>query len=93
MATSWTIQPEGYGIDRRFPDVLYVPEDAVFNMNTKTVSWDWDGKKPFDSALGAKRTYILPNGYKMVLSHTVGARGGTLKDRRRRGPFVISPAP
>jgi hypothetical protein len=87
------IQPEGYGIDRRFSDVLYVPEDAVFNMNTKTVSWDWDGKSRAIRLL-ARNTYLLPNGYKIGLCPTRwAARGGISRDRRRRGPFVTSPAP
>lgn len=85
------IQPEGYGIDRRFSDILYVPEDAVFNMNTKTVSWDWDGKSRAIRLL-ARNTYILPNGYKIALAHTVGGQGWHLVGSSAEGTLCHKPS-
>jgi hypothetical protein len=85
------IQPEGYGIDRRFSDVLYVPEDAVFNMNTKTVSWDWEGKSRVLRLL-ARNTYILPNGYKIGLTHTVGGQGWHLTGSSAEGTLCHKPS-
>ncbi|MBK8576234.1 MAG: hypothetical protein IPN90_11350 [Elusimicrobia bacterium] len=85
------IQPEGYGIDRRFSDVLYVPEDAVFDMNAKTVSWDWDGKNRAIRLL-ARNTYLLPNGYKVGLSHTVGGQGWHLTGSSAEGTLCHKPS-
>ena len=33
------IQPEGYARDRRFPDILYVPENADFSVREGSVTW------------------------------------------------------
>ena len=31
------VRPEGYGIDRRFPQLVYVPEDCVANVHDQKV--------------------------------------------------------
>ena len=37
---SWrSVKPEGYAVDRRYPDILYVPEDAEFNVREGCVQW------------------------------------------------------
>ena len=33
------VKPEGYGVDKKFPDIIYVPEDAHFDLHTQKVSW------------------------------------------------------
>jgi hypothetical protein len=85
------VQPEGYGVDRRFPEVLYVPEDALFDMKTKSVSWDWDGKNRSIPLL-AGHVHILPNGYKVVLSHSVGGQGWHLKGTSAEGTVCHKPS-
>ncbi|MBL8023030.1 MAG: hypothetical protein JNK54_01935 [Elusimicrobia bacterium] len=85
------VQPEGYGVDRRFPDVLYVPEDAVFDMTSKTVSWEWDGVKR-SLQLIARNVYILPNGYKVFLSHSVGGQGWHLRGTSAEGTVCHKPS-
>ncbi|MDR0418500.1 MAG: hypothetical protein LBH08_03680 [Puniceicoccales bacterium] len=57
---------EGYGIDREFSDIIYVPEDAHFSKIDQSITWRYDGK------VGQLRiiphwTYILPNGYQVEL--------------------------
>ena len=36
MAPLMNLKKEGYGIDKKFPHILYVPESAVFNLNKRT---------------------------------------------------------
>src|SRR5580693_5179903 len=33
------VKPEGYAVDKKYPDIIYVPEDAHFELKTQTVSW------------------------------------------------------
>ena len=33
------LQPEGYAVDRRYPDIYYVPEDAAFHAREGFVTW------------------------------------------------------
>jgi hypothetical protein len=63
-ASLMDVKPEGYAVDREYPDILYVPEDVAFDLNAQTVTWARDGcaqKLP----LMAGRTYVRPSGYKV----------------------------
>lgn len=60
------VKPEGYAVDRKYPDIIYVPEDVAFDLNTQQVSWLKAGVRqslPFR----AGRTYVRPSGYKVNL--------------------------
>ncbi|HKD35302.1 MAG TPA: hypothetical protein VKB78_00835, partial [Pirellulales bacterium] len=35
--------PEGYAVDRSFPDLIYIPEHAVANLYDQHVAWEMDG--------------------------------------------------
>src|SRR5690606_15575468 len=37
------LQEEGYGIDKQYPNIYYVPENAHFNLLDQQVTWDADG--------------------------------------------------
>ncbi len=66
------IQQKGYAIDRQYPDVIYVPENAVFKLENLSISW----KKSSSSSvqhqikLLANKVYLLPSGYKVELVKT-----------------------
>ncbi len=60
------VRPEGYAVDREFPDIIYVPEDVAFDLNRQRITWVKDGAVqtlPFR----AGRTYVRPSGYKVHL--------------------------
>ncbi len=58
------IQPEGYGIDKRFPNIVYVPQNAEFDLITQKVSWrNQTGEHAIK--LLARQTYVRPSGYKV----------------------------
>ena len=60
------IQQEGYGIDKRYPDIYYVPENVEINLNTQTVRWqNLSGRHTLP--LDPKITYVVPAGYKVRL--------------------------
>lgn len=58
------VQDSGYGIDRRYPDIIYVPEDTRIDLTEQTVSWPRDGATQ-TLKLRANHTYIHPCGYKV----------------------------
>jgi hypothetical protein len=33
------VKPEGYGVDKKFPDIIYVPENARFDLHAQRVTW------------------------------------------------------
>jgi hypothetical protein len=66
------LQPEGYGIDKKFPEVLYVPHDAHFDLKKQTVSWtNADGERSIK--LQPEKIYIRPSGYKVRMEKPPGA--------------------
>ncbi|HZL13369.1 MAG TPA: hypothetical protein VFC85_04435, partial [Verrucomicrobiae bacterium] len=66
------LQPEGYGIDKKFPEVFYVPEDAHFDLQEQTVSWtNKNGANVIK--LHPEKTYVRPSGYKVRMEKPPGA--------------------
>jgi hypothetical protein len=57
-------KPEGYAVDRTFPDIIYVPEDAHFDLHKQQVSWP-GGKTRRSIKLLPGKTYVRPSGYKV----------------------------
>src|SRR5688572_30606923 len=56
------MKPEGYAIDKKFPDIVYVPEDVHFDLHKQTVSWTNDDGQQSIRLLPTK-TYVRPSGY------------------------------
>ncbi len=59
-------QPVGYAIDRQFPDIIYVPEGAKFDLRRQEVSWTREGKIESIRLLPSS-TYVRPSGYKVQM--------------------------
>ena len=80
------LQPEGYGIDKRFPDIYYVPEDVAFDLRRRTVSWP-GGEKTQTLRLRSGITYIRPSGYKVRLLKPESNRSWRLVGTVQEGTF------
>jgi hypothetical protein len=57
-------QPEGYAVDKNFPDIIYVPQDAHFELHLQRVTWQ-DGNAARGIKLLPGKTYVRPSGYKV----------------------------
>ncbi len=67
------LQPEGYGIDKTYPDIIYVCEDVHFDLHKQKVSWTYGGK-PQSIKLMPNKTYIRPSGYKVHMEKPASGR-------------------
>jgi len=56
--------PEGYAVDKCYPDIIYVPEDAKFDLHLQRISWP-GGKLERSIKLLPGKTYVRPSGYKV----------------------------
>jgi len=58
------VHPEGYATDRKYPDIIYVPEHVRIELDTQLVSWTNAGVT-HQIKLLPHHTYVLPSGYKI----------------------------
>jgi hypothetical protein len=58
------LQPEGYAVDRRHRDIIYVPEGARFDLRNQRITWPGESSGK-GIKLMAGRTYVRPSGYKV----------------------------
>ncbi|HYE21060.1 MAG TPA: hypothetical protein VEA69_21615 [Tepidisphaeraceae bacterium] len=66
------VKPEGYGVDRAFPNVMYVPEDAVLSLRTQKVTWHRDGREQQIPLLRGN-FYVTPWGSKIYIDKHPGS--------------------
>ena len=71
------LQPEGYAVDKRYPDIVYVSEDVHFDLHSQTVTWPHQGSTQSIKLLEGK-TYVRPSGYKVHLEKPPGNRSWRL---------------
>jgi hypothetical protein len=84
------MMPEGYGVDRKYQTILYVPETTCFNLETQTVSWPREaGPQTIKLRLG--NTYILPSGFRVHLEAPKGNRAWRLIGTRPEGVLCHKP--
>jgi phosphoenolpyruvate carboxykinase (diphosphate) len=60
------VYPEGYATDKNFPDIVYVPEDAHFDLHKQRISWP-GGTKERGIKLLPGKIYVRPSGYKVQM--------------------------
>lgn len=85
-----TVQSEGYAIDNRFPDIIYVPQDLRMNLNTQKITWLKNGKS-HSIRLQPGKIYIQPNGYKIEMCKHPGAPSWRLVGTVAEGTFCHKP--
>lgn len=60
------VKDEGYAVDKTYPEIIYVPENANLDIPTGRVNWEYGGTR-HKLKLSPKSTYIYPSGYKFNL--------------------------
>ena len=85
------IQPGGYAVDRKYPDIFYVPEHAEFRVGQATVEWTVAGGGRHKLTLRAEETYVLPWGTKIRLEKQVGGTMWRLVASRADGILCHKP--
>lgn len=59
--------PEGYAIDIKYPNVVYIPENADLDINNSSVCWEYGKGKHHQLKLSPLKTYVHPGGHKFNL--------------------------
>ena len=84
------LQPEGYGIDRNYPDILYVPQKLRMDLNAQTITWMKDDALQ-TIRLQPGKTYMQPSGYKVEMKKHPGAPSWRLVGMNPEGTFCHKP--
>ncbi|QEH38064.1 hypothetical protein OJF2_66600 [Aquisphaera giovannonii] len=73
------LQPEGHAVDRRHPDLIYIPSDARADISELKVWWS-NGGEEASIPLEPGKVYMTPCGYKMHMEKHPGAASWRLID-------------
>lgn len=84
------VQPEGYGIDRSDPTVIYIPDDAYATLEERCIKWNKNGEEQ-RIQLSPKNVYIAPSGYKIQLEKHPAAPSWRLIGTVAEGVFCHKP--
>jgi hypothetical protein len=83
-------QPGRYAVDARYPDIYYVPEDAVFQLREGRVWWQHEGHR-HELTLRRETTYVLPSGFRVRLEKRFADSSWRLVGTRPRGTLCHKP--
>ncbi len=81
---------EGYGIDKRYPQLIYVPQDLRMDLNAQTITW-FKGRDKHSIRLQPGFVYMQPNGYKIEMEKHPGVDSWYLVGTDPEGTFCHKP--
>jgi hypothetical protein len=84
------LQPEGYAIDKRFPDIIYVPGDVHFDLQRQSITWSCEGGQRTLKLL-ADKIYVRPSGYRVQMQKPGGNRAWRLIGTVAEGTLCHKP--
>jgi len=71
FASIMDVRPEGYAVDKKFADIVYVPAAARFDLQTQKVFWT-NSTGDHSIRLSPDKTYVRPSGYKVRMEKPPG---------------------
>ncbi len=86
------LQPEGYAVDKRYPNIYYVPEHASFHTREGFVRWPQDGQRIAAGAAHRRRCISCPTASASNCKSSWPARRGAWWARGLAERFATSPA-
>lgn len=84
------IRPEGYGIDRHYSNVIYLPETVEIDLHKTAITWMKDDEPVFLRLL-PHHVYVLPNGDKIHMEKHPSAPAWKLVGTEAEGTFCHKP--
>jgi phosphoenolpyruvate carboxykinase (diphosphate) len=88
--TLFDVTPDGYGVDRVYPDVYYMPESVRIELAKSRVAWMHDGVER-SLPLRPATTFVHPSGYKVKLEKHPGAPTWRLVGTVAEGVYCHKP--
>ena len=60
------VKPEGYAVDAKFTDIIYIPEHSHIQLRRQSIRWQANGQEQ-TLKLQPEVTYVLPSGYRIEM--------------------------
>ena len=84
------LRPEGYGVDRNYPDIVYLPENAHIDLHATSISWtNESGDQQIRLRPGF--SYVMPSGYKVEMRKPSRGQRWRLVGTNAEGTFCHKP--
>ena len=84
------VMPEGYGVDKTFPQLIYIPESAEATLRGQTISWENNGTRE-EIPLLPGQVYMAPSGYTLRMEKHPSAPSWRLIGTVAEGTFCHKP--
>ena len=66
------VRPEGYAVDKNYPEIVYVPASARFDLQSQKIFWTNPQSGDQSLHLSPEKTYVRPSGYKITMEKPPG---------------------
>jgi hypothetical protein len=90
LGDSAELHSDGYAVDCLYPDIIYVPENARFQLLAQKVTWEKDGVTR-EIPLRLDHRYVLPCGYKIHMEKPPAGRAWRLIGTMAEGTLCHKP--
>ncbi|MEM7698624.1 MAG: hypothetical protein AAF236_09505 [Verrucomicrobiota bacterium] len=84
------VQLAGYAIDKEYPSIVYIPEDAHIDLHEQSITWTREEVEK-RITLQSGNTYILPSGYKVEMRKPSKGQRWRLVGTNAEGTFCHKP--
>ena len=91
LADKIEVQEGNYAIDKKYPDIVYIPENADIEIEKSAVSWSYKGKN-YSLKLSPHKVYVHPTGHKFQLVKHPTQSMWRIVDTAPEGMFCHKPS-
>ena len=84
------VKPDGHGVDLKYPDLIYIPEDARADLRQQDISWK-RGERTISIPLLPGKVYMAPSGYKVRMEKHPSAPSWRIIGTAAEGTFCHKP--
>ena len=84
------VKPEGYGVDKKYPNLVYIPEDARADLRQQDIRWV-RGDSTLSIPLLPGKVYMAPSGYKIRMEKHPSAPSWRIIGTAAEGTFCHKP--
>jgi len=85
------VKEGNYAVDKKYPDIVYIPENADLEEEKSAISWTYEGKE-YVLKLSPKKVYVHPTGHKFQLVKHATQAMWRIIDTAPEGMFCHKPS-